>query len=224
MESCSNVLETYPVNVLQSFHDFPQDHELSLLWKEACKIPHNQNTENLKVCSDHFDSNDYEIIFYSNAKNIRRLKVNAIPHCYLNIVKFEEDMEQSLNENELLKSQLELLENEKNELQNKIKQINAKTTRKLAAVQSLKIRCAGITRKYNLSQRKNLLTKVFSNTQIGVLMRKKKVVWTDDDLAMAFTLRHIGGKDCYLYLKQTLNFPLPALSCVQKWATSLHDT
>lgn len=67
---------------------------------------------------------------------------------------------------------------------------------------------------------KNLLSKVFSDAQINVLMGQSKVVWGDDDLAMAFSLRHLCSKECYLYLKEVLNIPLPALSCVQKWAAS----
>lgn len=65
------------------------------------------------------------------------------------------------------------------------------------------------------------IQKVFSPSQINLLLGRKKVYWSDDDLARAFTLRHIGGKNCYLYLKNTLNMPLPALSCVQRWASSV---
>lgn len=152
------------------------------------------------------------------------LKPNAVPHCNLSISNVEQEMEQAMEENYLLKSNMELLEKEKTELQNKIEKMNAKLTNRLKLTQQLKVRCEQLKKKYDGSQRKNLLAKVFSCAQIGVLLRKRKVVWSDDDLAMAFTLRHMGSKECYLYLKQILNFPLPALSCVQKWAASLHET
>lgn len=135
-----------------------------------------------------------------------------------------QELEQAMDENQLLKTQVELLRKEKQELENKIEQMNVKTMRKIAVTQQLKMNCKRMKIKFSRSQKKNLLTKVFSNAQIGILMNKKKVLWSDDDLAMAFTLRHMSNKECYLYLKETLNIPLPALSCVQKWAASLHET
>ncbi|KAJ8985743.1 hypothetical protein NQ317_014396 [Molorchus minor] len=60
----------------------------------------------------------------------------------------------------------------------------------------------------------NCLEKVFTPAQIQLLMGKK-VFWSDDDLARAFTLRHMGGKELYLYLRNTVNLPLPSLSCIQ---------
>lgn len=187
-----------------------------MLWKDICKVPHHHTTENLKVCSNHFNNNDYFN---------ERLKPNAIPHCNLTVFNFDEEMEQAVDENYLLKSQLELLQKEKNELQSQIEKIDMKLKKKTNLLQQLKLRCEYIKKKCSQTQHKrNLLTKVFSQAQIGVLMKKKKIIWSDDDLAMAFTLRHMGGKDCYLYLKHTLNMPLPALLCVQKWAASLHET
>lgn len=67
-----------------------------------------------------------------------------------------------------------------------------------------------------------VLRSLFSEAQISLLKgNKEKVYWSDDDLAQAFTLRHMGGKELYLYLKNTLNYPLPALSCVQAWAANI---
>lgn len=71
-----------------------------------------------------------------------------------------------------------------------------------------------------LQKDKSLLSKVFSDAQIKILTGKEKVVWTNDDLAMAFSLRQMSSRECYLYLKRFLNYPLPALSCVQRWAAS----
>lgn len=224
VESCPNFfeIEKYNINSPRKFFDFPQNTELRALWQEACRIPLHHSTENLKICSDHFTDNDYDIICDSNVKPEdyhRRLKPDAVPHCNL-----DPELEQAVEENQLLKSQLEQLEKEKNELENKIAQVNLRMMKKVAATQRLKLRSERIRRDCNGSLKKNLLSKVFSHAQIGVLMGKRKVIWSDDDLAMAFTLRHMGNKECYLYLKETLNFPLPALSCIQKWAASLHET
>lgn len=65
-----------------------------------------------------------------------------------------------------------------------------------------------------------VIHKVFSKAQRELLLGRKKVFWGDLDLAKAFSLRHIAGKECYLYLRDVLNIPLPALSAVQRWAAS----
>lgn len=228
MKSCTNVYRSYDPTSALIFHDFPQNNDFCVFWKEACGVPNHINAECLKVCSEHFESNDYEIIYEpatnsGNYKTIKRLKLNAVPHLNLNTLNLEE-MNEALEENSRLKSQLELLQKEKTELQNKIDNMNSRLARKIAATQRLKQRYDQLKKKRNVYQRKNLLMKVFSCAQIGILMKKRRVIWSDDDLAMAFTLRQMSNKDCYLYLKETLNIPLPALSCVQKWAASLPET
>lgn len=228
MQLCTNVYQSYDPTSALIFHDFPKNKDFCAFWKEACGLPNHFSTECLKVCSEHFESNDYEIIYEpaangGNYKTIKRLKINTVPHLNLNHLNLEE-MNEALEENSRLKSQLDLLQKEKTELQTKIGIMSSRLTKKITATQRFKQRYDQLKRKRNAYQRKNLLMKVFSCAQIGVLMKKKKVVWSDDDLAMAFTLRQMSNKDCYLYLKETLNIPLPALSCVQKWAASLRET
>lgn len=64
-----------------------------------------------------------------------------------------------------------------------------------------------------------ILLKVFSESQIKILTGKKKIYWSNDDMAMGYTIRHMSNKRCYIYLSKTLNFPLPALSSIKRWVT-----
>lgn len=70
-----------------------------------------------------------------------------------------------------------------------------------------------------LARQKYILSKVFSESQIKILSGKKKIYWSDDDMAISYTIRHISNKRCYLYLSKKLNFPLPALSSIKRWST-----
>lgn len=76
----------------------------------------------------------------------------------------------------------------------------------------------------SMQQQKSLLAKVFSESQIKILSGKKKIYWSNDDMAMAYTIRHLSNKRCYAYLTKNLNIPLPALSSIKRWATiKKHD-
>lgn len=70
-----------------------------------------------------------------------------------------------------------------------------------------------------LQKQKALLAKVFSESQIKILSGKKKIYWSNDDMAMGYTIRHLSNKRCYTYLSKNLNIPLPALSSLKRWAT-----
>jgi len=80
---------------------------------------------------------------------------------------------------------------------------------------------------YNMLIRKSLsksnqvalLRKVFSESQIKILMGKKKIYWSNDDMAVGYTLRHMSSKRCYTYLTKHLHIPLPALSSIKRWVT-----
>lgn len=122
----------------------------------------------------------------------------------------------------MLKNKYETLLKEKCEVMKKITLYEKKNASKIKDLVKLQDTLGkDWTRsKYNIKNKKNVVRKVFSDAQINLLLGKKKVIWSDDDLAKAFTLRHIGSKECYLYLKNQLNMPLPALACVQKWAAS----
>jgi hypothetical protein len=67
-----------------------------------------------------------------------------------------------------------------------------------------------------------LLKTVLTQNQIDLLSKKKKRVnWTREEIAVAFSLRYYSKK-CYLYLRSKLRYPLPALSSLRKWASQLN--
>lgn len=70
-----------------------------------------------------------------------------------------------------------------------------------------------------IAEQRNILSKVFSESQIKILSGKKKIYWSNDDMAMGYTIRQISNKRCYFYLSKKLNFPLPALSSIKRWST-----
>ncbi|XP_008199105.1 uncharacterized protein LOC103314533 isoform X1 [Tribolium castaneum] len=70
-----------------------------------------------------------------------------------------------------------------------------------------------------LHEQKVLLSKVFSESQIKILSGKKKIYWSDDDMAVGYTIRHLSNKRCYMYLTKKLNIPLPAVSSIKRWMT-----
>lgn len=224
VESCPNVFQRYNADCGFKCFDFPRNNDLCAVWKQVCKIPPHCNTENLKICSDHFDIGDYDMIYAHSIKNgeyVSKLKDGAIPHVNLNISNtYYSEIKQAVDENCKLKQKLDALLKQQSELTNKSEKMSIKIAKRLMMIQKLKRRYHKLKRSINTNHRKNLLMKVFSNAQVGILMRHNKVVWSDDDLAMAFTLRQMSSKDFYLHLKETLNIPLPALSCVQKWAAS----
>jgi hypothetical protein len=69
---------------------------------------------------------------------------------------------------------------------------------------------------------RNMLSKVLSNNQIDILLKKKKQVrWTPDELAVAITIRYFSAK-CYSFLRSKLNYPLPALRTLNNWVSKLN--
>lgn len=70
---------------------------------------------------------------------------------------------------------------------------------------------------FSKERTKVILSKVFSQTQIKVLMGKKKTYWSDHDMAVAYTIRHLSSISCYNYLVKNMNIPLPGLSSIKRW-------
>jgi hypothetical protein len=70
----------------------------------------------------------------------------------------------------------------------------------------------------------NAMKKFFTKNQMDLLLkRRKRVNWTSEEAASAFTLRYYSKKS-YLYVKSTLQFPLPGLSSLRRWASKLKIT
>ena len=74
----------------------------------------------------------------------------------------------------------------------------------------------------NAKKLEEVLYDTFSKAQRDILVnKKKKVISKSEDMSKAFTLRYLS-KRCYLYLRNSLKYPLPHLSTLQKWAAKLH--
>lgn len=233
---CENTFLKYDPQNTVKYHNFPQNVTLRKVWQEVCGLPENFNIDTVKVCSDHFFSHDYDCVYDSGIKknkSVRKLRSSAIPSRNLKVnTKLDSknillpqlnEIKEAVDENQQLKNLLETLHKEKDDLSAKLHICNKKLKKTRNAV--LRVRKQYLRKKAsNYQKHRNLLAKVFSDSQIGVLLGRSKVIWSNNDLAMAFTLRQMGSRECYLYLKETLNFPLPALSCVQKWAASKPTT
>lgn len=64
-----------------------------------------------------------------------------------------------------------------------------------------------------------LLNSMFTKNQIKLLLgMQKQVLWTSEEISLAFTLRYFS-KRCFLFLKRKLKIPLPGLSTLQRWAS-----
>lgn len=71
---------------------------------------------------------------------------------------------------------------------------------------------------------KELFLKQFSQNQSDIIMKKKKIVrWTTKELSHAFSLRYFS-KRSYIYLRKILGYPLPGISTLQRWASSINMT
>lgn len=67
-----------------------------------------------------------------------------------------------------------------------------------------------------------ILSPLFSPGQIKVLLdRTKRPKWSKEDIAFAISLRSVSPK-AYRYLRNKLNYPLPDLSTLRRWAISLN--
>lgn len=202
------------------FFSFPLNRLTSKLWLEKCNLPNDVAYSKLRICQDHFVISDFDV-----QHETRILKQAAIPSKKLDgpelmikdIKKLKGVLVQQVRENIEIKSKIDQLDQTVNSLNGKIDVCNTRIKRRKRVTNSIKQKLKKLTVGVN---RNNLLSKVFSNAQINVLSGEDKVIWSDDDLAMAFSLRQLSSKECYMYLKNTLNIPLPSLSCVQRWAAS----
>ncbi|GJQ74526.1 hypothetical protein Trydic_g21391 [Trypoxylus dichotomus] len=217
--TCKNILGKYETSI--SFHNFPRDEELQNIWLDKCDIAIGSvDIDLLQICSSHFTADDFE---EDLGRNYRLLKANAVPSENLPVIRIPpyESVKEHIDAKEFLESKISKLKQQQLQLMEALnvrnKNIKVKKKKYLALKNKVdRLRCttSGVHRE------KNLLSTVFSDAQIRVLIGKERVVWSEDDLAMAFSLRHMSSRECYLYLKRFLNFPLPALSCVQRWAAS----
>lgn len=135
-------------------------------------------------------------------------------------VKDVNDLERLKEENENLRKYIQ-------QLQPAVEKQRVKAAEKESALQKSKqelnkllSQCHTLQKSsLSIQEQKNILSKVFSESQIKILNGKKKIYWSNDDMAIGYTIRHMSNKRCYMYLTKNLNIPLPALSSIKRWAT-----
>ncbi|KAG5877964.1 hypothetical protein JTB14_015613 [Gonioctena quinquepunctata] len=114
-----------------------------------------------------------------------------------------------LNENQHLQLETSKLTDKNRQAQQKLKALE----KSLCSCRSklLKTQIVG-------KQIKGVLKKALSENQIDLLLKKKKRMnWKPAEVATAFTLRYYSKKS-YLFLRSHLNYPLPSLSSLRRWA------
>lgn len=209
-----------------SFYRFPNNRLISKLWLEKCKIaPNNANhAECLKVCQEHFLATDFEADRSLKSIAVPCQKLDNPDLLLVDIPQLAPIIRKDVLEKGQLKRRVAELRRDVKDMSTRLAAVNKKVASRRSSTSELMKKISKLTfqngGKNDYQGGKNLLSQVFSDAQIDVLTGKDKVRWSDDDLAMAFSLRQMSSKECYLYLKETLNIPLPALSCVQKWAAS----
>jgi hypothetical protein len=127
------------------------------------------------------------------------------------------------NEKIELQNKLDRLETSNRCLRKKIKDLNSNKKRLRNMVKSLKIKLDNNknNENHNLTIEKidKMMSPILTKTQIEkVVYKKKKVLWKNEDICRAFTLRYLGKRP-YVYLRNKLKFPLPAISTLQRWAS-----
>ncbi|KAK9718221.1 Transposase protein [Popillia japonica] len=200
--TCKNIVGKYEQTI--TFHNFPTDTELQDIWLEKCDLSPAGINDDV-------------------GGGFRILKSDAVPSENLPIIRVPpfESVTEHVDAKEFLESTLNKLKQQQLQLTKELNVYNKNLKAKKKKYSALKVKVERLKNgSFILQKDKSLLSKVFSDAQIKILTGKEKVVWTNDDLAMAFSLRQMSSRECYLYLKRFLNYPLPALSCVQRWAAS----
>ncbi|XP_072384271.1 uncharacterized protein [Diabrotica undecimpunctata] len=241
VKSCPNRFVKFNESgkVPYKFHRFPGNIELSQLWKVKCGWKKHDDLNNLMVCSNHFNLDDYIRNYkeeFSNPHFKRKLSAKAVPQLNLGPCKvkaetsgscddeFETDeksLRMSSEEDKIkedIESPLSAVISHKKELLNKLSKLEEERELLENCIKSNTRTIMKIQTSLKRKKMKDIILRsTFSEAQIK-LLHGEKAIWSDDDLATAFTIRHMGSKKCYLYLKNVLKLPLPALSCIQGWA------
>lgn len=69
---------------------------------------------------------------------------------------------------------------------------------------------------------KNVLASVLTPNQLDIIFKKKnRAKWTPEEYSTALTIRYLSRR-CYLFLKNKLNYPLPGLSTLRRWASKIN--
>lgn len=172
----------------------------------------------LKGNPDALENNSEDAII--RTKLVEELALNPAVEERLDKIITQRDHLDLLVENELFRKETVQLESRIKCLQNSLKRkselfntCNTEYRKTCTKYHSVK------NQSKSFDDQLKILAKVFSESQIKILTGKKKIYWSNDDMAMGYTIRHMSNKRCYIYLSKTLNIPLPALSSIKRWVT-----
>lgn len=208
-----------------SFHLFPKQENTRQQWIEFCGRDRSFNARTWRICSLHFDETDYEKDLQAELLNYiprgRKLKLGAVP---FSVQKQEYNLEanatlapQESMEEETSKliyyqednSIIAVLKNTIEKLEKDILEKDQKIRMMRKRIHILKV----INRKKSVNvstscKCSNVLSKIFTPTQILKIKGSKKIIWTPQDITQALTLRYLS-KRSYIYLRDSLKYPLP---------------
>lgn len=215
-EQDTNIKDIIVYNVVDDATFATSNHQIELDLNKSNNITLSETNDTSSVTINKVD--DFVVNETNNVTSEDQLKPGE--ELRLNSIKTQENYEMLLAENAKYRKELEELQTKANNLETILKgrmdALNAADTdyrRYYKRFHSLK------NQRRSHEDQMKLLTKVFSESQIKILSGKKKIYWSNDDMAMGYTIRHMSNKRCYVYLTKTLNIPLPALSSIKRWAT-----
>lgn len=116
------------------------------------------------------------------------------------------------------------LATENEHLKLKLKSLDRKCKLQHKLIRKLKqqVKKSNRSSQANFNNTKRLLNRVFTENQIKCLLgTTKKVRWTNEELSLSFTLHYLSIR-AYLFVKNKMNIPLPSLSCLRKWASTVN--
>uniref|UniRef100_A0A182IDI7 Uncharacterized protein n=1 Tax=Anopheles arabiensis TaxID=7173 RepID=A0A182IDI7_ANOAR len=128
---------------------------------------------------------------------------------------------------ERLRNENENLKNVNSNLRNKLNELNNQNNLCKAEIAALKAEMenkidSNLGFEELVTQMKFYLKGTLSDNQKDLILQKKKrMIWTDEELSAAFTLRYFSKK-AYNYLAKDLKYPLPSIATLKRYAKRLN--
>jgi hypothetical protein len=218
---CSNNYQRTKGNKI-SFHLFPKNESARQEWIKLCGRDHPFNAKTWRVCSLHFDANDFERDLHAELLNYtpkaKKLKLGALPiivnkqkedNNFISVPSSTSELQEPMEVKTLdisdwqresiinLKATIERLNEEMSKKDRQLRLMRKKIYN-LRTVNRAMRRKAGIPCKCA-----DILSKTFTSSQILKMKGSKKITWTPEDITRAFTLRYLS-KRSYVYLRDSL--------------------
>ncbi|XP_050508182.1 uncharacterized protein LOC114333470 isoform X3 [Diabrotica virgifera virgifera] len=206
------------------FFPLPENETTRQAWLKLCWLTaENLDRSKVAICSNHFDENAYltEINDVGALTYIiKTLDPDALPT--LNLPPAAENIwitnskTQEKEKHKIIKN-LQFLKDSNDDLQQKIDMTEADIQQKMQQLKEhdktlIKLRSQG-----SEEVSYEALSNVFSKAQLKLLFGNTRAVWSDDDFAVGYTIRHLSNASFYKYFTKVLNYPFPARSSIQRF-------